>query len=147
MAYSASNIDVGLDPDSGDLPDVSSFISGFDLILQRIRRRLGTYLGEWLADGKVGLPYFRWIAQKPPDVAAIGAKLRAEIETTPGVARVKDWVGSFDRSTRTLTFTCTVQTTYGDAKIVIVPLGQPGAGNVNPSNRLSIRLVRIAPAA
>lgn len=146
-SYSASNIDVGLDPVTGDLPEVATLINGFDLIIQRVRRRLRTYLGEWLADRSVGLPFFAWIAQKPPDVDAIGASVRAAIETTPGVARVIDWQGAFDTSTRTLTYSCTLQTLQGDARLTIIPLGEPGAGNTNASHRLVIRLVRIAPPA
>ena len=143
---STRTFDIGL-TESGDLPETALFISGFDLVQQRVIRRLRTVLGEWLVDKTVGLPYFTWIAQKPPQVASIGAVLRAAVETTPGVARVTGWTGAFDTVTRALTFTCQLQTNDGDALLTVIPLGQPGAGNGNPGAGGVIRLSRVAPPA
>ena len=133
--------DVLLGPD-GDLPVSTRHVTGFDATLQRLRRKLGLARGEWFAGLEDGLPFFEWRAQKPPQVVSIGAAVRRAIETVPGVARVSAWTGAFDRETRTLRYTCTVETADGDARLKVFPLGEPGAGNVNPSNRLVIRYAR-----
>lgn len=138
--------DVGLD-DDGDLPARTQHIAGFDLVVQRIRRRLQTVLGEWLGDRNVGLPFFAWFAQKPPDVDGIGALIRRAIETTPGVARLTDWTGELDVDTRQLTFSGTIHTSDGDASLVVRPLMDPRAGNVNAALRLVIGGRGIAPRA
>lgn len=135
--------DVGLDAD-GDLPERCVHITGLPLILQRIRRRLTTVLGEYLVDRSVGLPFFDWFAQKPPDVEAIGALCRREIETCPGVVRVSEWTGSLDRDTRSLSFTAEVLTVDGDLSLVVYPLGEPGAGNTSSRLAPVVRSGRIA---
>lgn len=136
-------IDVGLDSD-GDLPRVVRFISGLELVIQRVQRRVRIVQGEYFADVRVGLPYFAWMAQKPAQVASIGAVLRKAIETTPGVTRVDDWAGAFDESTRTLTFSGTIRTPDGEATVSVLPMGEPRAGNVSASRRMVIRFSRIS---
>ena len=138
--------DVGLDEDN-DLPARTQHISGFELVVQRIRRRLQTVKGEWLGDVAVGLPFFEWFQQKPPQVDAIGALIRAAIESTPGVARLADWAGELDVDTRALTFGGTIHTSDGDATIVVRPLMDPRGGNVNSALRLVIGGRGIAPRA
>lgn len=138
--------DIGLDED-GDLPARTEHVSGFELIVQRIRRRLQTVKGEWLGDKNVGLPFFAWFQQKPPDVDGIGAIIRKAIETTPGVARLNDWTGSLDVDTRQLTYSGTIHTTDGDATLVVRPLMDPRGGNVNAALRLVIGGRGIAPRA
>ena len=138
--------DIGLG-DDGDLPVRARFISGLDLIAQRVGRRLRAFYGEWFADLQFGLPFFDWIAQKPPRVAEIGALVRLAIETTPGVVRVDDWLGDLDRDTRTLTYSGTIRTELGDVVATLLPLGDPGAGNRQPAYRLLLRPRRIAPAS
>lgn len=139
----ALTYDVGLV--DGDLPSRSSHISGLDLIVQRVSRRLRTHLGEWIADAGVGLPFFDWIQQKPPNVETIGAILRRAIETTPGVSRVTDWTGSFDTTTRTLSYSGTIHTLDGDVAITVQPIGDPRARNRNAALRLVIVSRQIAP--
>lgn len=122
--------DIGLD-DDGDLPVVCRHITGLDLVVQRVTRRLRTFYGEYLADRRVGLPYLAWAQQKPPRTDAIGAVIRATIAATTGVVRVSDWSGTFDVATRALTFTGTIHTSFGDVSATILPFGTPGTGNRN----------------
>lgn len=133
--------------DDGDLPVRTRHVSGFDLLVQRIGRRLRTVRGEWLVDKAVGLPYFDWFEQKPPNVDSIGAVIRKEIETAPGVIRVEDWSGDFDRDTRTLTYAGTIRTRDGEVSVTVRPFGEPRAGNRAPHLRLVIRQRQIAPSA
>lgn len=97
------SFDVYLDPLTGDLPEVSSFVRDEELTVQRARVRLQTFYGEWILDQFVGIPYIVWREQKPPDVDAIVSVLRAEIAGTPGVIRVTAIEGSFDIATRKVT--------------------------------------------
>ncbi len=131
------SVDLLEGPD-GDILSASQYATGIDLTMQRVRRRLDRFLGDWILDASVGLPFFEWAAQKPPQVQAIGARVRAEIETTKGVSGVSEWTGSLDRSTRAITFSCIVHTTDGDATLTATLFGEPGTGNRNPALRLLI---------
>lgn len=134
--------DIALGVD-GDLPVRIRHIAGFDLIVQRVARRLRTFLGEWRPDHRVGLPFFAWAAQRPPDVAGIGAVIRREIESVPGVSRVDDFAGTFDRDTRELSYTGTIRTADGDAELVVIPFGE--AGNRHAAVRLLVQHRGVAP--
>lgn len=125
-------VDVGLD-ESGDLPMRTGHISGVDLVVQRIQRRIRTVKGEWMADGRVGLPYFSWFQQKPLRVDEVGAAVRSVIETTPGVQRLEDWRGSIDLATRAVTFSGTIKTAEADIRLTVARVGEPGADNFSPS--------------
>lgn len=97
--------DVILDP-AGDIPlTTTSLGSGTELVLQRAAIRLGTHRGEYVLDTSVGLPFITWMQQRPPDVDGIALALRREIADTPGVSRVVTLTGSFNITTRRLTFT------------------------------------------
>ncbi len=136
----ATTIDVGLNAD-GDLPDFCRPISGLDLIGQRIAIRLRTHLGEWLLDASKGLPFLRWMATKPPDPVAIGAVVRREIETTPGVLRVEGFVSTWTPATRTIEITGTVVTTEGELALSVSPLGR--VENRAPTVSIRGRLGRV----
>lgn len=132
---SSATFDLAEGPD-GDILTLSRLVTGIDLTLQRVRRRLDRFLGDWLLDASVGLPYFEWSQQKPPQTQAIGARIRAEIETTPGVSGVTEWTSTFDRATRSLSFSGVVHTEDGDASLTVVPFGVPGTGNRAPALRI-----------
>ena len=131
------SVDLLEGPD-GDILSASQYATGLDLTMQRVRRRLDRFLGDWILDSSLGLPFFEWAAQKPPQVQSIGARVRAEIETTPGVSGVSEWEGSFERATRELVFSCVVHTTDGDTTLTATLFGEPGTGNRNPALRLLI---------
>jgi hypothetical protein len=115
-----STFDAFIDPTTGDLPEVSAFVTGPDFTTQRARVRLGTHGrsrlgngtidGEWLLDRFVGLPFAEWREAKPPDLDAITAVVLAELSTTPGVVRVEQINATFDPATRTVRV-------FGDALI------------------------------
>lgn len=97
-------VDLHLDPITGDLPDVSRFATGIELIEQRIRLRLHRGLGEWFLDpAGTGLPLLEWRQQKPPDVSGIVQRLQAEIRSVPGVVSTKNFTGTHDPAGRRLT--------------------------------------------
>jgi hypothetical protein len=94
-------IDLALDAD-GDLPLVPRHITGIPLVLQRIRRRLRVFAGEWVLNTSQGLPYLAWRQTKPAPTEAIAARIRVELEQTPGVVRIDSCAASLDVATRTV---------------------------------------------
>ena len=120
--------DAILDAD-GDLPVRGRHVTGIDLVLQRLPRRLGLHRGEWFAEPALGLPWAAWGRQRPPDVVGIGAAIRLAVEGTPGVVRVDSWVGVYVPETRTLAYTGTIRTADGDASASVTL----GAGSVVPA--------------
>jgi hypothetical protein len=92
--------DARLDLATGDLPLVSSFVSGPDLTVQRAKIRLQTFLGEWILDQAVGLPFVAWRESKPPDVGSIAGVVLAELAATPGIRRVESTEATFDPDDR-----------------------------------------------
>ncbi len=134
MSYDVQLID-------GDLPAVTQHITGNDLTVQRLEIRLATFLGEWLLDTTEGLRYLEWLQQTPPRVDEIGADLRREVETTPGVVRVDNWLGSFDVVSQTLTFTADVVVDDGTVLSLVVVPPAIAAGNTSAGS-----IIRIAQA-
>jgi len=107
-----------------DLPVSGSRISVDKMshIAQRIETRLQLHRGEWLLDTSKGLPLNEWTQQKPPNVDDIGAQIRAEIASTPGVVAVLTWSGSFDIEAQRLTYGGKITTLDGvisDASTVV----------------------------
>ncbi len=92
------SVDVLLDLVTGDLPTFNRFGDGIDVVRQRLQIRLGTFLGEWILDQSKGLPFLVWFQQKPPLTEAIGAFIRREIETTPGVLQITEFTSDFNGS-------------------------------------------------
>ena len=136
--------DIGLDPLTLDLPVFPKHISGVDLIVQRMTIRLQRFLGEWILDTSVGIPYLDFIQTRPVDVAGFGAVIRTEIETTPGVLRVDDFLGVFTIATQTLKFTGIVRLEDDEAVTseILVPIA--AVGNTTPAVIMFHRSASIA---
>ena len=134
-------VDIGLDPATGDLPDVPVLITGLDLIEQLIASTMNLFLGEWYLDERVGLPFVEWITEKAPDVAAIVARIEIEIGKIPGVRRTERAVGVLEG--RTVRVEMVVITDAGDATQVSILQDTSGLRNGSPfavyfrSNRIS----------
>lgn len=111
-------IDVRLDS-NGDLPlgYASPFVSGSDLVAQRIRVRLRTFRGEPVDAVTEGLPFPEWSSARPADLDAIGARVQAEILAVPGVSRLADFSATLDRETRSILVSFTAETTFDDEPI------------------------------
>ncbi|MEL6348039.1 MAG: hypothetical protein AAFV53_33335 [Myxococcota bacterium] len=119
-------MDVALE--NGDLPHVSRYITGPELIAQKIRIRLLTWRGEWLLNQEDGIDYLSLSEQKPPDTEAIADLLRAEILGVDGVVDIDGF---------TVTFTGERLSASGTVRIAedvlslsaVIPFGS-GEGNV-----------------
>lgn len=77
-----------LDPATWDVAFPIQFITGPDAVLQRVKVRFRFFLGEWFLDQRLGIPYYRDILIKNPDILLITTIFRRVLTTTPGVARV-----------------------------------------------------------
>lgn len=117
----------------GDLPHYTRHVRGPSVTLQRLRIRLQTFLGEWLLDASAGLPYLEWIGQKPPRLNEIGAFVRREIETAPGVISVDGFSGTYDAATRRISFTADIVIEELDEVVTIEVLPTGTTGNTSPA--------------
>lgn len=127
-------IDLQLDAD-GDLPLVPRHITGIPLVLQRIRRRLRVFAGEWVLDTSQGLPYLAWRQTKPAPLDAIAARVRVELETTPGVVRIDSCTATLAITTRAVRIAArgVVQDPdTGEQASVSIELGELG-GSTTPA--------------
>lgn len=114
-------VDVFIDPVTGDLPAISRLATGLDLIEARIRLRLQRGEGEWFLDPLgVGLPLIAWRQQKPPRVSEILQRLQREIREVPGVLTTKNWTGAHDAPARRLTLSGDVIVDDGSVTSLVV---------------------------
>jgi hypothetical protein len=123
-------IDVALDPTTGDMVVPTRLITGLELIQQRIRRRLQRGTGEWFLDpAGTGLPLLAWREQKPPRIAQILQRLQDEIKAVPGVVATANFTGTHDVAAHQLTVTGDVIVDDGTVTAVVVTA--PTAGRPN----------------
>lgn len=80
-------------------------VDGEEAIDQQITIRLRTFLAEWFLDERVGIPYFRHILVKNPNIPLVHNVFRKTILSTPGVASVDSLNLDIDTVARTLTVT------------------------------------------
>lgn len=88
------SFDWHLDPATGDLPYSFEGVRKSDLVIQRIRTRLQTHLGEVWEDKRAGLPFSLWAQRKIPELDEVAAYIRREVEGIPGVLRVEGLASS-----------------------------------------------------
>jgi len=93
------------------------FVSGADHVQNKIAHRLGFFLGEWFLDTRQGLPYYRDVFRKRPDLDVIRSVFRHVIVHTPGVKALRSLSLSYDESARELTVGFEAVTTDDDVII------------------------------
>ncbi len=112
------DIQLGTD---GDLQPFSRHVTGMELVQQRIKVRVFTFLGEWLLDQAAGLDWQGFAQQKPFEQDAVGILIRNEIAKTRGVVAVTAWSTTYDRATRAFVFTASLETEEGETSVVVQP--------------------------
>ena len=87
-------------------------IEGEAAIEQQVRLRCRYFEGSWFLDERQGIPYFRSILIKAPDLQVVESLFRTAIRGTPGISTVNSMELTLDTPTRTLTvrFTATMDT-------------------------------------
>lgn len=101
-----SDIKLNYSGQTGDLDLTShqiSLASGIDAIEQQLRIRLRMFTEEWFLDARVGIPYYRNILVKNPNLDLVRSIFRQAILTTPRVSSVSTIDATVNPSTRTLT--------------------------------------------
>ena len=121
-------VDIALTAD-GDLPARAALVTGPALTVQRAQIRLRTWLGEWILDRTVGLPFFDWLRASPAPVDTIAARLRLELADIPGVLRVETLQATLDRGEQSVSFTGRVLIAGLDDEVQIA-----GALGASPTN-------------
>lgn len=88
-------MDLLLDPITNDLV----FVNGqatvtqtqSEIVAQRLKITLYTFLGEWFLDTTVGVPYFQQIFGKGRSKAAIDVIFQRFISNDPGVIEIREF--------------------------------------------------------
>jgi len=88
--------DIQLNPD-GTLPLDPVLFTGPQKSAQAVAIRLRLWLGEWLPDVTVGMPYIQWIDSLWRDLQTIGGLIRLEIEREEGVVISQFSIAQVDR--------------------------------------------------
>lgn len=122
-------MDLLLDRDSHDIV----FINGAcpvtqdmrDIVAQRLKITLYTFLGEWFLDPTVGIPYYEQIFGKVRSKATIDIIFQNIIQADPDVIEILSFTSSLDASTRRygMTFTVRVADNTESIPITIDNLG------------------------
>ena len=111
----------------GDLPDVGALLTGAELVAQRVRIRLLTWLGEWPLDKSAGIDWRTIIGTKPFPLDLVVTLLRREIDTTPGVLRTAIVSAAFDVDTQAATISYDI--TCDDGTRLAVSVSPSAVGN------------------
>ena len=88
-------------------------------IRQKIAARFKFFLGEWFLDLRQGIPYFRDVLVKNPNLQVIRSLFLRVLRRTPGVLSVARFFLSYDPSTRQLRFD--FQAVVTDGVVVVSP--------------------------
>ena len=111
-------IDLALDETTCDL-NVENFdltlVSDLDMVVQRLRIALLTFLGEWFLDIRQGVPYIQQMFEKGVSPGTIEGIIRQQILLVEGVRRITSLTLDFSNVTRELTITFEVDTDFGNS--------------------------------
>lgn len=90
------------DAATGDLLNPPTILSGVDCVVQRINARLRHFRGEFFTDKREGVPWYRDVLKKDPDLVVVDDVIRRTILGVPGVLELTRMDLRVDRQTRTL---------------------------------------------
>ena len=95
----------------------TDYLTGREAVGQAVKSRLLLLYGEWWEDLEDGLPLFeRILASSGSDAnkQAVDIIFARRIGDTTGVLNVSWYDSSFDRNKRAYSFSCRVDTVYGE---------------------------------
>lgn len=97
-------MDWALDPDTHDMIVTSDFalVDGVDAIKQHMKMRIWLFEGELFYNTTKGVPYFRHILVKQPNIRIIESIFSDVILETPGAISLDTFDMDWDRRLRTL---------------------------------------------
>lgn len=115
-------MDLLLSPETHDMIFVNGgcpvTVSQQDIVAQRLKITLQTFLGEWFLDTDLGIPYFQQIFTKIRSKATVDAIFQQAILDDPGVLEIVSYESSLDASTRGFDLVFSVRVADG----TIVPI-------------------------
>ena len=85
-------------------------VGGANLVAQRIKITLLTFLGEWFMDTTIGVPYLEQVLIKPADKTKLENIFRKKILSVDGVKKILSIDTLINRAERTLQVEFTVET-------------------------------------
>lgn len=117
-------MDLLLDPLTNDLifvngtPTVTQTQS--EIVAQRLKIKLQTFLGEWFLDRTIGVPYFQQILGKGRSKQAIDVIFQNIIANDEGVIEIREFSSSLDSGRGySMTFSVRVENNVITAPITI----------------------------
>lgn len=106
-------MDLLLDPNSHDIVFVNGFPSVTqsqgEIVAQRLKIALYTFLGEWFLDETIGVPYFQQIFGKVRSKSAIDVIFQNIISNDEGVVEIREFTSSMSSGDRGYTMTFKVR--------------------------------------
>lgn len=90
-------------------------VIGGGQVVQDVRSRLLSYLGEWFLKTTYGVPYLEQIFVKPANLPLTESIMKSIIIQTTGVGTLGTFEMDFDNTTRIITVSFSATTTDGDA--------------------------------
>ena len=95
----------------------ADYLSGREAVGQAVKTRLLLLYGEWWEDQEDGLPLFERILSSSgsdENKRAVDIIFARRIGDTTGVLNVSWYDSTFDRNKRAYSFSCAVDTVYGE---------------------------------
>lgn len=92
----------GQNPDLAIVAHELVLVTDDEAIAQQLRTRLKFFLGEHFLNVSLGLPFYREILKKNPNLNLVRSIFREAILTTPGVVSVEELFLEINGATRTL---------------------------------------------
>lgn len=110
--------DIALTSNAGDIDLTGhrlSLITGEAAIQQSVFIRLRFFYEEWFLDKRLGVPYYRDVLVKNPNLDLVRSLFREAVRTTPGISTVPEMDLVLDATTRELDVTFTAVMDTGEA--------------------------------
>jgi len=105
---------------AGDLELVRGtvyLVEGPPAIRQKLAARFKFFLNEWFLDQRQGVPYYRDVFVKDPDLDVIRSLFRRIVAECPGVLSIVRFAVVYDEVARALTYDFAAKVTGGDLVI------------------------------
>lgn len=116
-------MDLLLNTDTGDMVYVNGGcpVTQFtaDVVAQRLRITLYTFLGEWFLDTTVGVPYFQQIFGKLRTKSSVDIIFQQIITNDPDVIEILTFDSTLDRGARGYSMTFQVRVSDNTASLPI----------------------------
>ncbi len=95
------------------------FTEGSDFVRQKLASRFQFFKGEWFLDQRQGIPYFRDVFLKDPNLDLIRSLFQKVIVETPGIASASNLQLLYDPGARRLSFSFSAKLKNGGAPIIV----------------------------